>query len=63
MRKKTDDCEYCHAALGAVERRVTVYRHLGGKHLPYSSKSPRAYAPGAASATSQLESWAPWLYR
>lgn len=41
MRKKTDACEYCHAALGAAERRVTVYRHGGGKHFIFKQVAAR----------------------
>ena len=44
MRKKTDACEYCQAALGAGERLLTVYRHRGGKHFIFE-KVPARVCP------------------
>jgi YgiT-type zinc finger domain-containing protein len=41
MRKKRDACEYCQAALDPGERRVTVYRHRGGKHFIFEQVPAR----------------------
>ena len=41
MRKKTDTCEYCDAALGAGERLLTVYRHRRGKHFIFEQVPAR----------------------
>jgi YgiT-type zinc finger domain-containing protein len=41
MRKKRDACEYCQAALDPDERRVTVYRHRGGKHFIFEQVPAR----------------------
>ena len=41
MRKKTDACEYCQAALEAAERRLTVYRHRAGKHFIFEEVPAR----------------------
>src|SRR2546430_1377538 len=41
MRTKRDVCEYCQAALDPDERRVTVYRHRGGKHFIFEQVPAR----------------------
>jgi len=36
-----DFCEYCNAALPAVEKLVTVYRHRRGQHFIFERVSAR----------------------
>jgi len=36
-----DFCEYCNAALPAVEKLVTVYRHRRGRHFIFERVSAR----------------------